>query len=127
VQTQETIRKASPDKAHCKLLTDSKFGASFCPQCPNNPRLETDLKTGQKNPRAEIYRLVNDFGGLAEEVLGLAMHVRYGFVPILESYVERELAVMTCFELEAATERRQQDHLAQRLAEMLSAMFGGKN
>jgi len=127
VETQETIRKASPDKAHCKLLIDAKFGPSFCTQCPNNPRQEIDLKTGQKNLRAETYRLVNDFGGIAEEVLDLAMHVRYGFMPALELYVERELVVMACFELEAAAERRGQDHLAQRLAEMLSAMFGGKN
>ena len=126
VQAQEKIRKASPEKGHCKLLTNPRFGASFCTQCPNNPRLEIDLKTGQPNARAELMRLIETYRGVADDVLGLAMHVRYGMMPILESHIEIELVVLACYELEAAAERRGQDHLAQRIAEMMAAMFGGK-
>lgn len=121
-EAQEQIRQASPDKVHCKLLQDVKFGPSFCPQCPNNPYL--DKSTGERSEQGEALQLMEGYGGIVEEAVDLGLRVRYGLPVEFSSWLEEEIALVAASEIEVSMLRGQANIIASKLSEVFVAMFG---
>lgn len=122
-EAQEEIRRDSPDRGHCKLLTNPKFGPSFCTACPNNPYLPFDPVTGKPNPRARQLALADEVGPAADELIGRALRLRYGLTVPEMGLREEMLVVAAASELDATLERRAANEIARRIAELLAVML----
>ena len=125
-EAQQAIREENPDKYHCKLLTDPKYGPSFCPSCPNNPHLPVNPITKKPNPKHELLRLCEEHAVVALESIVAAGRLRSGFSVGPLSFRQEEAVQIAGTELETAKLRYQGQFIAAEISKVLAQAFGSK-
>jgi len=116
-EAQDRIRDANPGVKHCHLLI--KNSPSYCTSCPNNPYLNTALAGKIKH--------VEEYGPLAQEILGLYSLSRSGVVRKEDLTAVGLQALMVAGPLLMEKDAMiQGQYIAAEVSKILAAAFGAK-